>query len=200
MKTLTLVTKGKNTHDALLKQLHDLLGDLDVTEIQRLEENHRRELVSQANYARYTFTHILGDSQSLTTTKILARKIAHSDSPILIQGESGTGKELFAQGIHNASPRNKGPFIAVNFAALSESLLESELFGYEEGAFTGAKKGGRVGLFTDTTAFTTAYDNAVKGCNDCHVANVENNVSFGMIKITHPTSNPVGNQDFADAK
>ena len=130
----------------------------DVTEIQRLEENHRRELVGQQNYARYTFDHILGQSDIIKITKKLAQRIANSDSPTLIQGESGTGKELLAQGIHNASPRKNGPFIAVNFASLSESLLESELFGYEEGAFTGAKKGGMAGLFQQAHKGTIFLD------------------------------------------
>lgn len=119
----------------------------DVTEIQRLEEELRRKLVTLQHCARYTFDSIFGDSDIIRTTRDLARKIADSNSHILIQGESGTGKELFAQAIHNASPRKHGPFVAVNFAALPETLLESELFGYEEGAFTGAKKGGNPGLF-----------------------------------------------------
>lgn len=76
-----------------------------------------------------------------------AAKIAKTNSAILIIGESGTGKELLAQSIHNASNRKNAPFIAINCAALSETLLESELFGYEEGAFTGARKGGKKGLF-----------------------------------------------------
>jgi len=77
----------------------------------------------------------------------LAEKYAAADSTLLVQGESGTGKEMIAQGIHIASQRKGGPFVAVNCAALPESLLESELFGYEEGSFTGARKGGKAGLF-----------------------------------------------------
>ncbi|MPM63174.1 Anaerobic nitric oxide reductase transcription regulator NorR [bioreactor metagenome] len=84
--------------------------------------------------------------------------MAVSPSPILIQGESGTGKELVAQGIHNSSPRKNGPFIAVNFAALTESLLESELFGYEEGSFTGARRGGQAGLFEQAHKGTIFLD------------------------------------------
>ena len=77
----------------------------------------------------------------------MAENPAHSYNPLFIYGESGTGKEIFAQGIHMASPFRNGPFVGINCTALPESLLESELFGYAEGAFTGAKKGGKVGLF-----------------------------------------------------
>jgi len=76
----------------------------------------------------------------------------------LIEGESGTGKELFASAIHNASKRKEGPFLGVNFSALSEELVESELFGYEEGAFTGAKKGGKIGLFEQANGGTIFLD------------------------------------------
>ena len=130
----------------------------DVTEIQRLEEELRRKLRSQKNQAKYTFTDIVGKSTAVENTKKLAQKIADSNSPILIQGESGTGKEFFAQAIHNASTRKMGPFVAVNFAALPESLLDSELFGYEEGAFTGAKKGGMMGLFEQAHGGTIFLD------------------------------------------
>ena len=75
------------------------------------------------------------------------RKYAQTPAAILIEGETGTGKEILAHGIHNMSERKHNPFIAINCSALPESLLESELFGYEEGAFTGAKRGGRIGLF-----------------------------------------------------
>ena len=153
-----IVNSSPISKDALTSYAGRVFTLNDVTEIQRLEENHRRELVSQQNYARYTFDHILGQSDIIRMTKTLAQRIASSDSPTLIHGESGTGKELLAQGIHNASPRKYGPFIAVNFASLSESLLESELFGYEEGAFTGAKKGGMAGLFQQAHKGTIFLD------------------------------------------
>ena len=94
-----------------------------------------------------TFDEILGESKEITKVKELAKMVAQGSSTVLIRGESGTGKELFARSIHMASPRRDKPFVAVNCAALPDTLLESELFGYEEGAFTGAKKGGKQGLF-----------------------------------------------------
>lgn len=145
-----------------IKEDHKLIGTVytikDVTEIQRLEEELRRKLRRHEHFARYTFDDIVGNSKSIRETVELARRIAKSQSPVLIQGESGTGKELFAQAIHNASPRRRGPFVAVNFAALPESLIESELFGYDEGAFTGAKKGGMPGLFEQAHGGTIFLD------------------------------------------
>lgn len=96
---------------------------------------------------RCTFDSIIGESPELARLKSWAVRAAAGNSTVLIQGESGTGKELFAQAIHNASPRCSRPFIALNCAALPEPLIESELFGYEEGAFTGARKGGQAGKF-----------------------------------------------------
>jgi transcriptional regulator with PAS, ATPase and Fis domain len=118
-----------------------------VTKIQDLEHKIRKELLNKGFVAKTTFDDIEGNSALMQGLKAVAKKYAASVSTIIINGESGTGKELFAQSIHNSSPCGKGPFVAVNCAALSESLLESELFGYEEGAFTGAKKGGKPGLF-----------------------------------------------------
>lgn len=104
-----------------------------------------------ANYIRSerqsTFDDILGSSPVIANVKKIAMRIARSDSTVLIQGESGTGKELIARAIHHENTRRKGPFVAVNCAAIPESILESELFGYEEGAFTGAKRGGKPGKF-----------------------------------------------------
>ncbi|MEI7432299.1 MAG: sigma 54-interacting transcriptional regulator [Betaproteobacteria bacterium] len=130
----------------------------DVSEIQRIEEDVRRKLAGKLHIARYTFDHVFGHSESMARTIALARRLAGSSAPILLQGESGTGKELLAQSIHNASPRKNQPFIAINFAAMTESLLESELFGYEEGAFTGARKGGATGLFEQAHKGTLFLD------------------------------------------
>ena len=107
----------------------------------------RRQLMQKGHYARYTFDDVIGNSAAITETINILRKMAMTDSPVLLIGETGTGKELMAHALHQASRRAEGPFIAINVAAMPENLLESELFGYEEGAFTGAKKGGRPGLF-----------------------------------------------------
>ncbi|SHJ84443.1 sigma-54 interaction domain-containing protein [Tepidibacter formicigenes] len=93
------------------------------------------------------FNNIIGNSQLMKKVKKEAQIASKSSSTVLIIGESGTGKELFARAIHNNSNRHEGPFIAINCAAIPDNLLESELFGYEEGAFTGAKKGGKLGKF-----------------------------------------------------
>lgn len=97
--------------------------------------------------ARFTFDSIIGSSSSLEEAKKVANAAARGDAAVLLHGETGTGKELFAQAIHNASPRHNKPFVVINCGAIPNELLESELFGYVEGAFTGARKGGRPGKF-----------------------------------------------------
>ncbi len=94
-----------------------------------------------------TFDHIIGNSPKIMAVKELSNSVAGSDSTVLIRGESGTGKELFARAIHNNSGKSNSPFIAINCASLPDNLLESELFGYDGGAFTGAKKEGQIGKF-----------------------------------------------------
>ncbi|MEW6705838.1 MAG: propionate catabolism operon regulatory protein PrpR [Pseudomonadota bacterium] len=119
----------------------------DPASIQRVERHLRAQRQRPASAARYRLDEIVGDSEPIRRAKALAAQFARSDATVLVVGESGTGKELLAQGLHRASRRARQPFVAVNCAAFSESLLESELFGYEEGAFTGARKGGKPGLF-----------------------------------------------------
>ncbi|KYZ75085.1 Fis family transcriptional regulator [Anaerosporomusa subterranea] len=119
----------------------------DVTQLQRFEQTVRQKLYDKGLVAKVNIDQVIGCSSYMTQVKEKARQYATVDSTVLVTGETGTGKEMLAQGVHNLSRRRQGPFVAVNCAALPETLLESELFGYEEGAFTGAKKGGKSGLF-----------------------------------------------------
>ncbi|HSM92578.1 MAG TPA: propionate catabolism operon regulatory protein PrpR [Anaeromyxobacteraceae bacterium] len=115
--------------------------------IQRLERGLRSEHRPPLFVARYTLDALVGRSKPMERVRALSRRYARTDATVLITGESGTGKEMVAQGIHASSRRREGPCVAINCAAFPESLLESELFGYEEGAFTGSRRGGRPGLF-----------------------------------------------------
>jgi transcriptional regulator with PAS, ATPase and Fis domain len=120
------------------------------TLVERLlsENNMLKDEVSKSHSAKYHFDDIIGIDKNLSNAKSLAQQVAQQpDTKVLITGESGTGKELFAHAIHNASARSQSPFVRVNCAAIPENLLEAELFGYEDGAFTGAKRGGRLGKF-----------------------------------------------------
>ncbi|MCI2061542.1 MAG: sigma 54-interacting transcriptional regulator [Eubacteriaceae bacterium] len=119
----------------------------DVTKIQALEKQIRHEIHDKGFEARYTFEDILTNDKEMQAVKDMAAVIAETNASVLIEGESGTGKEMFAQGLHNASERKTGPFVAINCAAIPQDLLESELFGYEAGAFTGARKEGKKGMF-----------------------------------------------------
>lgn len=122
-----------------LKRLANKISHLQY-EVEYYKEKLRKTLGG-----KYTFEDIIGENEKVKWVKKIARKTAKGGSTVLILGESGTGKELFAHAIHNASSRCEGAFIKVNCAAIPENLLESELFGYEEGAFSGARKGGKPG-------------------------------------------------------
>lgn len=111
------------------------------------DQDRRRDVFQKGLVAQHRFEDIVHDGPAMRELIERARKYAAADSTVLILGECGTGKELIAQSLHNASRRRHGPFVAVNCSALPEHLLESELFGYNDGAFTGARKGGKKGLF-----------------------------------------------------
>ncbi|OHD24985.1 MAG: hypothetical protein A2Y38_23375 [Spirochaetes bacterium GWB1_59_5] len=121
-------------------------------------ERQGREYRRRGHVAKWAMDDIVGDSAVMREAKRVASRLAATELSILINGESGTGKELFASAIHAASARACGPFLAVNLGSLSDDLIESELFGYEEGAFTGAKKGGKAGLFERADGGTLFLD------------------------------------------
>ena len=119
----------------------------DASRLIQVENRLRREMTKNRFVAKYRLNDILGESPLIVETKEMAARFALSDLTLLIYGPSGSGKEMFAQGIHLAGKRKTHPFVAINCAALPPTLLESELFGYDEGAFTGAKRKGKLGLF-----------------------------------------------------
>ena len=129
-------------------------------ELEAIEARNRQVLrsITRANGARYTFDDIVAEAESVRTVKALAQKAAPTDAPVLLSAESGAGKELYAQAIHNASSRRHEVFVAINCANFNPNILESELFGYAEGAFTGAKKGGKMGLFEAANGGTLFLD------------------------------------------
>lgn len=135
-----------------------VIGLQEVVHIRNLEKEVRKKLVSKGFIAKYNFSDLIGDSSELLKKIKISNKIAKTDLTVLIQGEDGTGKEIFANAIHNASKRKMEPFVAVNMGALSENLVESELFGYEEGSFTGAVKGGKPGFFEQAHKGTIFID------------------------------------------
>jgi PAS domain S-box-containing protein len=139
----------------------------DITQLEELSNrlriySHRvtelKNKVKDIHRANYTFGDIVGDSKEIAKIKTMALRIAETDVPVMLLGESGTGKERFAHAIHKASSRADDPFVPINCAALPVHLLLSEIFGYEEGAFTGASKGGKLGLFEVANGGTIFLD------------------------------------------
>ena len=135
-----------------LHALHDKLSSIEM------ELNMYKRTFEKINTAKYTVDDIIGESGIMRDLKDSVRKVAKTNSNVLIMGESGTGKELFAHSIHAGSMRKKAPFVCVNCGSIPEQLIESELFGYEEGAFTGARKGGKMGLFAAAHGGTIFLD------------------------------------------
>ncbi len=131
----------------------------DISELRRvMEELERTRRLVRKLQAEYSFDDIIGNSEQLDQVKERARQAAVTPACVLLRGECGTGKELFAHAIHHESDRSDKPFVRVNCASLTDTLLESELFGYADGAFTGAKKGGRKGYFEEASGGTLFLD------------------------------------------
>jgi len=130
------------------------------TEINKIEKelNLYRDEFKRINKAKYAIDNIICESKVMKQLKEITQKVANTTSNVLILGDSGTGKELFAHAIHNNSRRKEAPFIKVNCGAIPFELIESELFGYEEGSFTGAKKGGKIGKFKAADGGTIFLD------------------------------------------
>ncbi|MBG0111740.1 sigma 54-interacting transcriptional regulator [Clostridioides difficile] len=129
------------------ERIKSIISIKNISAIQVLEDKIQNKLQSKGFVSKYTFESVVGESKIIKEKINIARKIATTDFSVLILGENGTGKEIFAQAIHNESLRKNKPFVAVNLSSLSDTLIESELFGYDEGSFTGAIKGGKMGIF-----------------------------------------------------
>ncbi|MEY8303614.1 sigma-54 interaction domain-containing protein [Anaerosalibacter bizertensis] len=130
---------------------------MKISKIEK-ELNLYKDEFKKVNSAKYSLDSIISESKSMYKIKELTKRAAKTNSNVLILGESGTGKELFAHAIHSISRRANAPFIKVNCGAIPYELLESELFGYEEGSFTGAKKGGKIGKFKAADGGTIFLD------------------------------------------
>ena len=147
--------KGGVSVVTFLEDAYQAKEELEAAEA-RSKQVLRR--LNRANGARYTFDDIVAVSPEAMQVKELAQRIAATDATVLLESESGTGKELYAQAIHNAGARSAGVFVAINCANFNANMLESELFGYAEGAFTGAKRGGKMGLFEAAAGGTLLLD------------------------------------------
>ncbi|WP_160685941.1 sigma 54-interacting transcriptional regulator [Clostridium sp. C2-6-12] len=143
---------------SILNEINDIYKLMEELNNSKQIIKDLKKKIKANDKAKYTFDSIVGEDSKTKELKAFGKKIAKKKVNILITGESGTGKELLAQAIHNESDRREEPFIAINCATFEANFLESELFGYEEGAFTGAKKGGKIGLFQKAEGGTIFLD------------------------------------------
>lgn len=146
MVTATPILDEKGNIKFIVANVRDMTDliylENECSKAQSLSKQYYSELIKERGYSGK----IIAESEPMRKIMQLAYRLAQVDSNILLEGESGTGKEVIARFIHEMGPRSRAPFISINCAGIPESLLEAELFGYEEGAFTGAKKGGKIGL------------------------------------------------------
>jgi len=150
-KIMTVMDKKMITNLVPIDVNGEILGVvisfIAASDVSVMDHEIRRSLAKHGFVAKYQFKDIIYQSNKMEKCISTAKKYAQYDTPILVCGKSGVGKEMLCQGIHNSSFRSKGPFVAVNCAAIPSTLFESELFGYEDGAFTGARKNGKAGMF-----------------------------------------------------
>jgi len=151
---------GGTRFTSTAKPIRDEFGNITgmIATLREMDTVHKLVHKMVGAQATLTFDDIIGNDPQLHGLIKRAKKVARSSSTILLQGESGTGKEIFAQAIHNASGRSGGPYIVINCGAIPRELVESELFGYEDGAFTGARRGGRPGKFELASGGTIFLD------------------------------------------
>jgi transcriptional regulator with PAS, ATPase and Fis domain len=162
----------------------------EVTYIKKLEQNLSQKLRQKGQIARYSFDDIICASKSMDNIIEIAKKIAVTDLTVLITGESGTGKEVLAQAIHNSSSRKNQPFIAINGAAIPDNLLESELFGYVSGSFTGALKAGKKGLFEKANNGTIFLD---------EIGDMPNHLQSKLLRVLQERQiTPIGSDSIID--
>lgn len=146
-KTLNIMGVDTKVTKIIAPNGKDIVITTERNKDEKENKIHNNDYLLKGHVAKYNMEDIIGSSKSIEDTKDTALKLARTDLTVLIEGDSGTGKELFASAIHKNSKRKFGPYLAINFSALPDDLIESELFGYEEGSFTGAKRGGKIGLF-----------------------------------------------------
>lgn len=162
----------------------------EVTYIKKLEQNLSQKLRQKGQIAKYTFEDMVSNNSEIEYIIKKGKKIAQTDLTILITGESGTGKEVLAQAIHNASSRHNQPFIAINTAAIPDNLLESELFGYVSGSFTGALKSGKKGLFEKANNGTVFLD---------EIGDMPNHLQSKLLRVLQERQiAPVGSDNIID--
>ena len=142
----------------LFQDMEEFQLVVDKNRMLETELSHYKNQLRKIHGANYSWDSIIGTGEKMAQAKLMGRKAAQTESTVLLLGESGTGKELFAHAIHNDSKRNHHPFVKLNCAAIPANLLESELFGYDSGAFTGAKKGGKIGKFELANSGTIFLD------------------------------------------
>ena len=161
--------------------LHDENGGIvgTIAFFREMPDRHGNQRPALPSLRRHTFEEIVAESAQMKAARDWAIRAANCCSNLMLLGESGTGKEMFANAIHNASSRREGPFVAINCAALPESLVESELFGYADGSFTGAKKGGQAGKFEFANGGTIFLD---------EVAEMSPNVQAKLLRVLHDKS------------